>query len=101
MATRFLTAELITGKAEDVQSVDVVVKRTQTCVLRGGPSTTGDIDDEGVLPRKLVERHGVALKRLHGEIVKGHARTLTTARACPRGSTKQTLRLSALTPNSQ
>ena len=43
-----LAGELVTGKAEDGETGGGVgiVERTQTCVLRGKASFTGDVDDE-------------------------------------------------------
>ena len=69
---RLLTPELITRETENVEPVNVVVKCTQTCVLRGSPSTTGDVDDEAVLASKLLEGDRSPLQRIHSEFVKMH-----------------------------
>ena len=50
-----LAAELITREGEDVETVDVVMERTQTCVLRRGASKTRDVDDQVVLTSELAE----------------------------------------------
>ena len=74
--TGLLAAELVRGKTENVQPVDVVVQRTQTCVLRGGPSTTSDVDDEAMLASELLQGDRVSLERIHSEFVEVHGRTL-------------------------
>ena len=56
-----LRTELVAGNAEDDQVVIVVVKRTQTCVLRREASSAGDVDDEGELALVGVERHLVTV----------------------------------------
>jgi len=76
-----LGTELVAREAENVEAVNVVMKRTQTCVLRGSPSTTGDVDYEVVRTCELREVHGVAFERLHGEIMKTHAWTVSLGRA--------------------
>ena len=61
----FLAAELIAGEAENRQPVNIVVKRTQTCVLRGSPSLTCDVNDETMLASKLLERDSIACQGIH------------------------------------
>ncbi|MEL6347068.1 MAG: hypothetical protein AAFV53_28395, partial [Myxococcota bacterium] len=44
-----MTAELIAGEGEDGEALVLVIgeQSTQTCVLRGKPSTAGDVDHQG------------------------------------------------------
>ena len=46
---RLLLAELVAREAEDTDPVVVMMKRTQTCVLRRDASSGGDVDDEAGL----------------------------------------------------
>lgn len=43
-----LPTELIAGETKNGQPVDFVIERTQTCVLRGSPSLTRDVDGENI-----------------------------------------------------
>lgn len=49
----FLTPELVTRKAENIQAIDFVVESTQTCVLRSRSSFTRNIDSEDILAFEL------------------------------------------------
>jgi hypothetical protein len=66
-----LSCELVAGKSEDGDVVVVVMKRTQTCVLRREASSAGDVDDQADLPAELVEGDLLAGDRGHLEIVEG------------------------------
>ncbi len=57
VCARFLSAELIAWKAENREAprLVVLVEGTQTCVLRGKPSSTRHIDYETNLILKLLE----------------------------------------------
>ena len=69
-----LRSELIARKTEHAESVRLFVKGTQTCVLTGEASTTGDVDDQTELAFELREPDGLSSNRLRFEIVKtGHA----------------------------
>jgi hypothetical protein len=64
-----LLAELVAREAEDADPVVVMMKRTQTCVLRRDASSGGDVDDETGLIGEVREGHLLTLKRRHGEVV--------------------------------
>ena len=64
-----LLAELVAREAEDADPVVVMMKRTQTCVLRRDASSGGNVDDETGLIGELREGHLLTLKRRHGEVV--------------------------------
>ena len=64
-----LLAELVAREAEDADPVVVMMKRTQTCVLRRDASSGGDVDNEAGLIGKVREGHLLTLKRRHGEVV--------------------------------
>ena len=66
---RLLLAELVAREAEDTDPVVVMMKRTQTCVLRREASSGGDVDDEAGLIGEVREGHLLTLKRRHGEVV--------------------------------
>ena len=66
---RLLLAELVAREAEDTDPVVVMMKRTQTCVLRRDASSGSDVDDEAGLIGEVRERHLLTLKRRHGEVV--------------------------------
>jgi len=69
-----LRAELIARKAEDVEPFVVVMEGTQTCVLVGEASTTGDVDDQAELSFELGEPDRIPADRGHFEIVQtGHS----------------------------
>lgn len=69
-----MCAELITREAQYLDTLELVVERTQTCVLRGKASITCDVDDEQHLIAELVEvdlfagdaRHFEFIDRRHG-----------------------------------
>lgn len=64
-----LMAELVAREAEDTDPVVVMMKRTQTCVLRRDASSGSDVDDEAGLIGEVREGHLLTLKRHHGEVV--------------------------------
>ena len=64
-----LLPELVAREAEDADPVVVMMKRTQTCVLRRDTSSGGDVDDETGLIGEVREGHLLTLKRRHGEVV--------------------------------
>ena len=68
-STRFLCAELVAREPEDLEVVELVVERTQTCVLRGEASSARDVDDEEHLPAEPVEGDLLAGDARHHEIV--------------------------------
>ena len=67
----FLVGELVAWKAEDGHIVVVIVKCTQTCVLRCETSSAGDVDDQAHLAAELVEADLLSGDRGHLEIVEG------------------------------
>jgi hypothetical protein len=69
--SRLLTGELVAWKAEDAEALvlEVLMKRTQTCVLRGEASSAGDVDDQQHLAAVVAERDVVAGDRLHRQVV--------------------------------
>ena len=63
-----LVPELVAGKGQDGYVVAlIVVEDTQTCVLKGEASTTGDVDDQASPTAKLLERNRFARDRSHRE----------------------------------
>jgi hypothetical protein len=50
-----LLGELVTRETQNGQPLGVVVKRTQTCVLRREASIAGDVDDQTDLILELIE----------------------------------------------
>jgi hypothetical protein len=64
-----LFRELVARESEDGHSVIVVVKRTQTCVLRSETSITRDVDDQADLALELVEGNLITCYRGHLEVV--------------------------------
>ena len=48
-----LRAKLVAGKGQDTETVRVIVKGTQTCVLSGEASTAGDVDHQTELTLEL------------------------------------------------
>ena len=64
-----LLAELVAGEAEYPNPVVVVMKRTQTCVLRRDASSGGNVDDETGGIGEVREGHLLTLKRWHGEVM--------------------------------
>jgi hypothetical protein len=70
-----LLTELVAGEAEDGEAVVgvLVVKRTQTCVLRGEASIGGDVDHEADRALVVGERDRLAGDGIHLELVEvGH-----------------------------
>ena len=64
-----LLGELVTRKPENAEAVSVLVKRTQTCVLRGEASIARDVDDQTDFTLELIEGNLVAGDRGHLEFV--------------------------------
>jgi hypothetical protein len=66
-----LGTELVTRKGEDVESLlaVLVLKRTQTCVLRGESSLARDVDNQRYLVLESLETDAVAGDALHLELV--------------------------------
>ena len=64
-----LVGELVAREAEHDDIVVVIMKRTQTCVLRREASSAGDVDDQADLVLEPIERHLVARDRGHLEVV--------------------------------
>ncbi len=60
--TRLLGPELVAREPQNLKAVVVVMKRTQTCVLRGKASSRGDVDDEARRPREIAEGNQVAFQ---------------------------------------
>ena len=61
--------ELITRETEHLNVGELVVERTQTCVLRGEASSARHIDDEEHLVAELVEVDLFAGDARHLEVV--------------------------------
>ena len=67
-----------------------MMKRTQTCVLRGQPSSARNIDDQRGLTGELAEGNCVTFERVHGEFMershalklRGGQYRLSTRRRC-------------------
>jgi hypothetical protein len=64
-----LSSELVARKTEDLDLVELVMQRTQTCVLRGEASSAGDIDNEEHLATELVEVDLLARDARHLEVI--------------------------------
>jgi len=71
VAAGLLRTELIAGEAQNTESVGFVVfmECTQTCVLIGESSFTGDVDDQAYPIGEAVEPHLFAGNRCHGEVM--------------------------------
>ncbi len=69
VAAGLLRAELVAGKTEDRQTLVVLVKGTQTCVVGSGPSLTGQVDHQAALVPILRRRHRCTVDRLRLEVV--------------------------------
>ena len=63
----FLVCKLVAGETQDAETVvgKLLMKRTQTCVLRRKASSAGDVDNEGNLAFVLREVDVFADYRLH------------------------------------
>jgi hypothetical protein len=75
VAARFLASELIARKRQHGKSLILVIfmKGTQTCVLRGESSATGNVDDQAQIVLILGKLNRLAGDALHFEVVKrGH-----------------------------
>ena len=73
IASRLLSTELVAWETEHTETIRVFMKGTQTCVLIGKASTTGDVDDQAELALELGEPNGLPRDRDRFEIVKaGH-----------------------------
>ncbi len=64
-----MCSELVTRKPEYLDAFELVVKRTQTCVLRGKASSACDVDDEQHLVAELVEVDLLAGDARHLEFI--------------------------------
>ena len=64
-----LVRELVARKSEHDDVVVIIVKRTQTCVLRREASSAGDVDDQRKVALELVEAHLFAGDGRHFEIM--------------------------------
>jgi hypothetical protein len=64
-----LRTELVAREAEDLDVVELVVERTQTCVLRGEASSARNVDDHDHLTAELLEVDRVAGDARHLEVV--------------------------------
>ena len=64
-----LVRELVARKSEHDDVVVVIVKRTQTCVLRREASSAGDVDDQRKVALELAEAHLFAGDGRHFEIM--------------------------------
>jgi hypothetical protein len=69
-----LIGELIARNTEDDQVVIVIVKRTQTCVLRRKASTAGDVDNKGHFALVVSEADLVARDGRHVDVLEIHER---------------------------
>ena len=65
--SRLLATELIARKRQDSDAVVVMMKRTQTCVLRRKASTGCDVDDEAGGIGEIRERNLFTFQRCHFE----------------------------------
>lgn len=63
-------AELVAGEGQDIEIIALLLKGTQTCVLGGEASLTGDVDDQRSLVGKLLELHRLAGDGFHFKIEK-------------------------------
>jgi hypothetical protein len=64
-----LCPELVARKPEYLNVVELMMQRTQTCVLRGEASSAGDVDNDEHLIAELVEVDLFAGDARHVEIV--------------------------------
>lgn len=64
-----LVRELVARESEHDDVVVVIVKRTQTCVLRRETSSAGEVDNQGKVSLELVEAHLFAGDGRHFEIM--------------------------------
>jgi hypothetical protein len=64
-----LLGELVARETKNGQPLGVVVKRTQTCVLRRETSIAGDVDDQTNLILELIECDLFTSDRGHFEVV--------------------------------
>lgn len=64
-----MLTELVTRKSENRYGVVIMMKRTQTCVLRREASSARYVDDEAGRVGKVRERNLVTGDRRHGELV--------------------------------
>ena len=69
VGARFLGAELVAREAEHLHVVELVVERTQTCVLRREASSARDVDDHEHLTAELFEVDQIAGDARHLELV--------------------------------
>ena len=69
LGARLLLAELVAREAEHLDVVELVVERTQTCVLRSETSSAGDVDDQQHLIAELIEVDLLAGDARHLEFV--------------------------------
>lgn len=69
LGTGLLRSELIARKSKYLSVVELMMKRTQTCVLGRKASKAGDIDDDEHLTAKLAEVDLLAGDARHLEIV--------------------------------
>jgi hypothetical protein len=80
-----LVRELVARKSEHDDVVVFIVKRTQTCVLRGEASSAGDVDDQRKVALELVEAHLFAGDGRHFEIMEvGHGANIVGSTAIDR-----------------
>jgi hypothetical protein len=65
-----LRTELVTRKGEHIEPgrLVILIKRTQTCVLRGKPSSTRDVDDQADLVFVPIEADGFPGNGIHREV---------------------------------
>ncbi len=78
LGSRLLLTKLVAGKPEHHEIVELVVKRTQTCVLRSKTSSAGNVDDEEHPAAELVEVDLLAGDTRHLKVIDGsHARDCT------------------------
>jgi hypothetical protein len=66
----FLSSELVARKGQHVEPgcLVVFIKRTQTCVLRGKPSSARDVDDQADLILVPIEANGFPGYGIHREV---------------------------------
>jgi len=65
--SRLLTTELIAREGQDSDAVVIMMKRTQTCVLRREASSGRDVDDEAGGIGEIGERDLFTFQRCHFE----------------------------------
>jgi len=68
--SRLLTTELIAREGQDSDAVVIMMKRTQTCVLRREASSGRDVDDEAGGIGEIGERDLFTFQRCHFECMK-------------------------------